>query len=61
MTISRRKYAVGFIGIGKMGLAMSSRIAAHGYPFRVQPGADAKGYRYCYRPVEETGLEDPAG
>jgi 3-hydroxyisobutyrate dehydrogenase-like beta-hydroxyacid dehydrogenase len=32
MTSGRRKYTVGFIGIGKMGLPMASRIAAHGYP-----------------------------
>jgi 3-hydroxyisobutyrate dehydrogenase len=32
MTTGRRKYTVGFIGIGKMGLPMASRIAAHGYP-----------------------------
>ncbi len=32
MTTSDRKYSVGFIGIGKMGLPMASRIAVHGYP-----------------------------
>lgn len=32
MTPGRRKDTVGFIGIGKMGLPMASRIAAHGYP-----------------------------
>jgi 3-hydroxyisobutyrate dehydrogenase len=32
MTTGRDKYTVGFIGIGKMGLPMASRIAAHGYP-----------------------------
>ena len=32
MTTARRKDTVGFIGIGKMGLPMASRIAAHGYP-----------------------------
>jgi len=32
MTTGRRKVTVGFIGIGKMGLSMASRIAAHGYP-----------------------------
>jgi 3-hydroxyisobutyrate dehydrogenase-like beta-hydroxyacid dehydrogenase len=33
MTTGRRKYTVGFIGIGKMGLPMANRIAAHGSPF----------------------------
>jgi 3-hydroxyisobutyrate dehydrogenase len=32
MTTSDRKYPVGVIGIGKMGLPMAGRIAAHGYP-----------------------------
>lgn len=32
MTTGRRKYTVGFIGIGKMGLPMAISIAAHGYP-----------------------------
>ena len=32
MTAGNRKYTVGFVGIGKMGLPMASRIAAHGYP-----------------------------
>jgi len=32
MTTGRRKHTVGFIGIGKMGSPMASRIAAHGYP-----------------------------
>ena len=32
MTTGKRKYTVGFIGIGKMGLRMARRIAAHGYP-----------------------------
>jgi 3-hydroxyisobutyrate dehydrogenase len=31
MNPGERKYAVGFIGIGKMGLPMATRIAAHGY------------------------------
>ncbi len=31
MTTGKRKDTVGFIGIGKMGLPMASRIAAHGY------------------------------
>jgi 3-hydroxyisobutyrate dehydrogenase len=32
MKTARHKYTAGFIGIGKMGLPMASRIAAHGYP-----------------------------
>ncbi len=32
MSAVERKYAVGLIGIGKMGLPMSNRIALHGYP-----------------------------
>ena len=35
MTTGKRKTTVGFIGIGKMGLPMASRIAAHGYPLHV--------------------------
>jgi 3-hydroxyisobutyrate dehydrogenase-like beta-hydroxyacid dehydrogenase len=35
MTTGERKYAVGSIGIGKMGLPMASRIAAEGYPLHV--------------------------
>jgi 3-hydroxyisobutyrate dehydrogenase len=31
MNPGERKYAVGFIGIGKMGLPMATRIATHGY------------------------------
>lgn len=31
MTTGKPEYTVGFIGIGKMGLPMASRIAAHGY------------------------------
>jgi len=32
MSPDEGKYAVGFIGIGKMGLPMATRIATHGYP-----------------------------
>jgi len=32
MKTGKRKVTVGFIGIGKMGLPMASRIATHGYP-----------------------------
>jgi 3-hydroxyisobutyrate dehydrogenase len=42
---SERKYAVGFVGIGKMGLPMAKRIAAHGYPvqaFDASPAAQSE-------------------
>jgi 3-hydroxyisobutyrate dehydrogenase len=32
MSADERKYAVGFVGIGKMGVPMATRIAEHGYP-----------------------------
>ena len=32
MSAGAGKYAVGFIGVGKMGLPMATRVAAHGYP-----------------------------
>ena len=35
MSSDERKYTVGFVGIGKMGLPMAKRIAAHGYPLHV--------------------------
>lgn len=35
MTSGEGKYAVGFIGIGKMGLPMAMRIATHGHPLHV--------------------------
>jgi 3-hydroxyisobutyrate dehydrogenase len=34
MSPGERTFAVGFIGIGKMGLPMATRIATHGYPLR---------------------------
>ena len=42
MSAGEGKYAVGFIGIGKMGLPMATRIATHGYPvhaFDADPAA----------------------
>ena len=41
MTTGRCKYKVGFIGIGKMGLPMVSRIAAHGYPLHAYDFSEA--------------------
>jgi len=42
MNPGKRKYAVGFVGIGKMGLPMAIRIAARGYPLHVyDTAADA--------------------
>ncbi|OGA32975.1 MAG: hypothetical protein A3F75_06345 [Betaproteobacteria bacterium RIFCSPLOWO2_12_FULL_64_23] len=35
MSSGEGKYAVGFVGIGKMGLPMAKRIAAHDYPLHV--------------------------
>lgn len=35
MTSAERKYTVGFVGIGMMGLPMSKRIAGQGYPLQV--------------------------
>lgn len=35
MSADAAKYAVGFVGIGKMGLPMATRVAAHGHPLRV--------------------------
>jgi 3-hydroxyisobutyrate dehydrogenase len=41
MTTGSRKDTVGFIGIGKMGLPMASRIAAHGYPLHAYDISEA--------------------
>ena len=41
MSAGEAKYAVGFVGIGKMGLPMATRIAAHGYPLRVYDSSAA--------------------
>ncbi len=35
------KYAVGFVGIGKMGLPMATRIAAHGHPLHAYDASAA--------------------
>jgi len=41
MTTGDRKETVGFIGIGKMGLPMASRIAAQDYPLHVYDISEA--------------------
>ncbi len=42
MSAGAEKYAVGFVGIGKMGLPMATRIATHGYPLHAyDASADA--------------------
>ena len=40
MSSGKGKYAVGFIGIGKMGLPMATRIAAQGYPLHAYDTAE---------------------
>jgi 3-hydroxyisobutyrate dehydrogenase-like beta-hydroxyacid dehydrogenase len=41
MTTGKRKYMVGFIGIGKMGMPVVSRIAAAGIPVaRIRSNTD---------------------
>jgi 3-hydroxyisobutyrate dehydrogenase-like beta-hydroxyacid dehydrogenase len=47
MTAGRRKYTVGFIEIGKMGLPMASRIAAHGYPLHAYAISAAAIKEFC--------------
>lgn len=41
MSSGEGKYAVGFIGIGKMGLPMATRIATHGYPVHAYDASPA--------------------
>jgi len=53
MSAGAAKHAVGFVGIGKMGLPMAKRVAEHGYPLyaydiaaqALQPLAAASGVR----------------
>jgi 3-hydroxyisobutyrate dehydrogenase len=47
MNPGERKYAVGFIGIGKMGLPMATRIATHGYPVRAYDTSTAALKAIC--------------
>jgi len=49
MTTGGRKETVGFIGIGKMGLPMASRIAAQGYPLHVYDTSEAAMKVLCDR------------
>ncbi len=49
MTTGERKHTVGFIGIGKMGLPMATRIAAHGYPLHVYDISAAAIKEFCGR------------
>ena len=41
MSAAEAKYAVGFVGIGKMGLPMATRIAVHGYPLHAYDASAA--------------------
>jgi 3-hydroxyisobutyrate dehydrogenase len=52
MTTGKRKYTVGFIGIGKMGLPMASRIAVHGYPLHAYDISAAAIKEFCSRVVD---------
>jgi len=52
MTTGKHEYAVGFIGIGKMGLPMASRIAAHGYPLHAYDISAAAIKEFCSRVVD---------
>lgn len=49
MSADDRKERVGFVGIGKMGLPMASRIAAQGYPLQVYDVSEAAVERICSR------------
>jgi 3-hydroxyisobutyrate dehydrogenase len=49
MTTGDRKETIGFIGIGKMGLPMASRIAAQGYPLHVYDISEAALKAICDR------------
>jgi 3-hydroxyisobutyrate dehydrogenase len=47
MSSGEGKYAVGFIGIGKMGLPMATRIATHGYPLHAYDTSEAALKAIC--------------
>jgi 3-hydroxyisobutyrate dehydrogenase len=47
MSPGEGKYAVGFIGIGKMGLPMATRIATHGYPVHAYDASPAALQPLC--------------
>jgi len=52
MTTGDRKETVGFIGIGKMGRPMASRIAAQGYPLHVYDISEAALKAICNRTAD---------
>jgi 3-hydroxyisobutyrate dehydrogenase len=47
MSAGEGKYAVGFVGIGKMGLPMATRIATNGYPVHAYDAAQAALKAVC--------------
>jgi 3-hydroxyisobutyrate dehydrogenase len=47
MKTAKSKYTVGFVGIGKMGLPMASRITAHGYPLHAYDISAAAVEAFC--------------
>ncbi|MDP1952502.1 MAG: NAD(P)-binding domain-containing protein, partial [Betaproteobacteria bacterium] len=47
MSPGEGKYVVGFIGIGKMGLPMATRIATHGYPVHAYDASPAALQPLC--------------
>ncbi|MBU2227417.1 MAG: NAD(P)-dependent oxidoreductase [Proteobacteria bacterium] len=60
MTITDRKYPVGFIGIGKMGFPMAGRIGAHGYPLHVHDISEAARAAFCSRVPAAREAKTPA-
>jgi 3-hydroxyisobutyrate dehydrogenase len=57
MKTGNRKYTVGFVGIGKMGLPMASRIAAHGYPLHAYDISAAAVEEFCSRVADARRAE----
>ena len=47
MSAGERRYAVGFIGIGKMGLPMATRVATQGYPLHAYDASAAALEAIC--------------
>ena len=47
MSSAEGKYAVGFVGIGMMGLPMAKRIAMHGYPLYVHDSSESALKAIC--------------
>ena len=60
MSSGDQKYPVGFIGIGKMGFPMASRIAAHGYPLHVHDISGAARAAFCSRIPAAREAKTPA-